>query len=971
MLLYNILLASHLNPCANVQGAEEYAQLSMRVASAVGAAQALAGIAKRALGSAGASDTSVREAQLVRCDLFLDDISLDAALVQPLAASTTSSSTATTTTTGPPVQLVVNWAIDLPGLVAGRDDNFFNIPGASRDLGAPLRLEGTSVLDLAPFTLPGDQTSRGESDSQARNLRNEAAEAAAAVQWRVKVHKLTNVTVNGARLTALGTALGNLRSVSLGGRTTEPTSPSSSSSSSSSFSSSSMGLSLWSQLQASAERALDTSLALAVAQTQVEASENGHELLKPAPLARLFEYKQAAAVGPTRIGEPSEESTLLAWPWVLPGTEAWEEFAAAELALSDWLIYLPWQFQRPPPSTAVAPDVALIGLAGEAVLTGSEAYETAMLGLGSFRQAGKQQPFLALIDAEDSDAEGTRDASSLLPPCVELLAVTVTGEKATSTEVEQQNQELYSQDPPAMAASKFATAAWALSTLSGRSSNHASPQGPGAWFEVEVKWRYRADLRVGSSTSTGSVGFIGAAMPPAPLNVEGRCIYRFDRSLGSTNSRDTDKSRAVELVEYLLSKHRVMAAAVNGIEVESSAVTQWVSRLSTASGASSSSGSGAGSAQALAELASWLQRQSIVNAASSGRFSNGIETSSSSSSSGSSRRRVETGPPSASLGRAKDGSASAPLWRAAQLPETAAGRLTPKSTASSQMLRSPPPRRHWMPPVVDAALSANGTASTSADVAASTAAGAAAARRFELASVAAFLDALHLSTPRSLAALLLAAGWLRPDAQLKGQLDEPWAVGKSAVEALSNAFVTVTARLLADGTLVPVASLQPHSKTSEAGGSSSNRFGSAVQAAARAEGASMAAMTHAVEYTPEGHVLLRWRADLEARPPLGLAGPSLPLTVEGTSLLLLDASAIGAAPDSSASASGTASNVDGDTPVPLVAEHRVLEVAINGQPSLSQVADWAQQWRQGARPSSTTLATAPFKIFEWLTRYTR
>jgi len=931
----------------------------LRVTSAVAAAQALAGIANRALGSAGASDTTVRDAKLIRCDMFLDDVGLEDALVQPFTTMQSSSTARMATTPNPSVQVVVRWAIDLPGLVSSSDVNILNIPGTNRDVGAALRLEGTSVLDLVPMMLSAKPPSNG-------------AEAAAAVLWRVKVHKLANVSANGAPLTALGTALGNLRSVRLGGRVNDPTSSTSSSSP--------LGQSLWSQLQASAERALDTSLALAAAQAQTEASKSGQQWPEHAPLTRLSEDEEAPTSA-TPQSQVAEAKTPLAggalpktWPWVLPGTGAWEDFAAAEAAFSNWLAYLPWQFQQSPPPCALAPDVGLLGLAGEVVLTGSEAYESAMLGLGGLRRTGKQQLFLALADAEDTDIGDSRSEASSPPPCVDLLAVTVTSEKTSSSEkqllqIQDESRNFAaSGDPAAELARETATTAWARSTSSSNSSSgggHTSP-GPGAWFEVEVKWRYRAGLRVSSSGSGG--GLLGAAMPPAPLNFEGRCVYRFDRTLRSGgNSPETGKSRAVEPIDYLLSKHRVMAAAVNGIEVESSAVTQWVSRLSSGSGASTSSdrsSTGVGSAQALAELASWLQRQSIVNSASSSRSSTRADTTSSR------KGAASTSEDSAKDSKGGDGGAfSAPAWRA-QLP--ASGRLMPKfSASSSPLLRSPPPRRRWHPPAADAALSANAAATASVGSAADAAV---AARRAELASVAAFLDALHFSTPRSLATPLLPSGWLRPDVQLKGQLDEPWAVGKPSVEALCSAFVTITARLLADGTLVPAVSPRPNGEASGAStrSTSSNSLGSAAQAAARAEAASIAAMTHAVEYTPEGHVLLRWRADLEARPPfLGLAGPSLPLTVEGTSLLILDASAIAATPGASPAASGTAAIIDIGPPVPLVAEHRVLEVAINGQPSLSQVADWAQQWSQGARPSSTALAAAPFKLFEWLARYSR
>jgi hypothetical protein len=248
------------------------------------------------------------------------------------------------------------------------------------------------------------------------------------------------------------------------------------------------------------------------------------------------------------------------------------------------------------------------------------------------------------------------------------------------------------------------------------------------------------------------------------------------------------------------------------------------------------------------------------------------------------------------------------------------------------------------------------------------------------------MDALHDGAPRSLASPLLPAGWLRPEVKLKGQLDEPWAVGKPAAWALNGALVSVTARLLADGTLVPAgpppataaaaaaASAGAAGAAAAGAGGDGARAGGPGGAAARAAAASAAAVTHAIEYTAEGHVRLRWRVDLLAKPPLGLAGPALPLTVEGTSLFLLDASALPPAPSNGVAASAAAAAPaagDPDAPTALVAEHRLLEVAVNGQPSLAQVADWAKQWSQGARPSPAALAAAPLQLFEWLTRQGR
>jgi len=172
---------------------------------------------------------------------------------------------------------------------------------------------------------------------------------------------------------------------------------------------------------------------------------------------------------------------------------------------------------------------------------------------------------------------------------------------------------------------------------------------------------------------------------------------------------------------------------------------------------------------------------------------------------------------------------------------------------------------------------------------------------------------LHADMP-SIVSSTLAKGFLAPTIELKGQLGEPVAAGREAYFRVMNWFIGAASRLLRQGLL-----------------------------------AQDAPPAYSILFTSQGHVQVDWALTLQVNPPLN--GPSLPLKIEASYLFVLDHSA--------------------KDPAELVFEHRVLEVSVNGQPSLARAVEWVREIQQGG--SSGVLRgmdIPPTWLINWVMSYT-
>ena len=208
-----------------------------------------------------------------------------------------------------------------------------------------------------------------------------------------------------------------------------------------------------------------------------------------------------------------------------------------------------------------------------------------------------------------------------------------------------------------------------------------------------------------------------------------------------------------------------------------------------------------------------------------------------------------------------------------------------------------------------------------------------------------FLSALHRDLPY-LAVRLTTQEFLRPDVVLRGQLLEPLAQNKQSYDRLLGGLTSTSRRLLEEGLLAPL------------NGGGANEAKGRNGAAAAAEAAA-SAPTFTVEYTREGHVRVPWRLDLAVVTPW----TRLPLCIDAVSLFLL------ATNDDGLVRSGSSAHSVGDDEIngradlkPLVREHRLLEVSLNGQPSLAQVVEWVSNSPQQRGKASSV------QVLEFLTR---
>ena len=220
-------------------------------------------------------------------------------------------------------------------------------------------------------------------------------------------------------------------------------------------------------------------------------------------------------------------------------------------------------------------------------------------------------------------------------------------------------------------------------------------------------------------------------------------------------------------------------------------------------------------------------------------------------------------------------------------------------------------------------------------------------------AVLSFLSALHRDLPY-LAVRLTTQEFLRPDVVLRGQLLEPLAQNKQSYDRLLGGLTSTSRRLLEEGLLAPLN-----------GGDANEVNGRNGVAAAAAAAAS--ATTYTIEYTREGHVRVPWRLDLEIVTPW----TRLPLCIDAVSLFLLAADADGGQRSSGdiASSSFSSSSVGDDEGngeaglTPLVREHRLLEVSLNGQPSLAKVVEWVSKTPQQRRGKTSSV-----QVLKFLTR---
>ena len=580
-------------------------------------------------------------------------------------------------------------------------------------------------------------------------------------------------------------------------------------------------------------------------------------------------------------------------------------------------------------------DVTLIGLAGETVVAGRDEYLAVSEGIAGLRDrllidtsnngGGASVPLFQLIDASSSSS-----SPSETPALTVTLLDDDDDDYADDDDEEEEEEENENDD-----------------------DNEVDET-----FRLAYRWTYSGGLRLPSQREAASqalgMGAMGGPFPlPQPLqqlllssssnssaevklNVSGIFRYTFSlapRTTTTTTAASSDDGFAGVLSRSgsqgggggygaTLRRHSVDEMTVNGFELESSALAGVVKNAV----ASGQKAGGGGTIQELAGLAAWLLSKS--DRGSSG--SSGIVSDGGGGAGGGGK---EYRPTLKSGGGGK-------------------ARSTSKTKTATRRNNN------------------NAMVRTRGDL------------------VVAFLEALHRDLPY-LAVQLPAQAFLAPDVTLRGQLREPLASGATAYSRLLGGVASASRRLLEEGLLAPLndndgnSNEDPESRSSSSSSSSSGsgssgglkRKGSAAAAAAAA------ATTYRVEYTREGHVRVPWRVDLAVVAPFPL-NQRLPLCVDAVSLFVLDDedgnSDLGFY-DASNSGGGDGGKGGGggggatakqqqqqqQQEFPLVKEHRLLEVSLNGQPSLAKVVEWA-----GADPQKRGGATmaSSVQLLEFLTR---